>query len=124
MTRTPSEPPYVRAIITGQDGLPAGDSAGSGGATPGQTATLTTVNDTNVATDILAANANRQGAIIKNFSDQVLYLGYGTGNPSSSSNIAELGPGAIWEVTGGYKGVIRGIWAANSTGAAKVTEWV
>lgn len=79
------------------------------------------VNDTNASGTLLASNSNRIGATIYNDSDQYLFLKLG-GTASTSSFTCRVVSHGYYEVPFRYTGVIDGIWAANSTGAARITE--
>jgi hypothetical protein len=85
------------------------------------TPTQSSVNDTASSTTLLAANSNRLGATIYNDSDQALYVKLG-GTASTSSFSCKVAAGGYYEVPFHYTGVIDGIWAADSTGAARITE--
>ena len=89
--------------------------------TQASTATVTSVNDSNADQTLLAANANRVGLNIYNDSDQILYVKYG-GVATTTDFTVPIGPGDFWSMDPVYTGVLHGIWAANSTGAAKITE--
>lgn len=100
--------------------------AGPGGSTVVQefstTAVVTSVNDSNVNQTLLAANVNRRGASVYNDSDQILYLKMGT-VASTTSFTVKMAAQSYYEVPFGYSGQIDGIWAADSTGAARITEF-
>lgn len=85
------------------------------------TATITSVNDQATSTTILAANTARLGASIYNDSPSILYLKYGT-TASATDFTDALNQGDRHEVFGKYTGKIDGIWSADSTGAARITE--
>lgn len=87
------------------------------------TATLTNVNDSNSNQTLLAANSARLQATIFNDSDQNLFVKFGT-TASSTSFTVKMLPGAYYELPNMamYTGRIDGIWAADSTGAARITE--
>lgn len=86
------------------------------------------VSDTASDVLILAANGARQGASITNDSAAILYLLLGTGTASSTNFTVELYAGDYYELPlnrhGCYTGEIRGIWDSDSTGSARVTEFV
>lgn len=86
------------------------------------TCTNTNVADTASSVTLLAANASRLGASIFNDSDQILYVKCGA-TASLTSFTVRLMPFQYWEVPFGYDGIIDGIWAANSTGSARVAEY-
>lgn len=89
-------------------------------------ATVSSVDDSNVSGTLLAANVNRLGASVYNHSDQILYLKLGSA--ASTTDFTAIlagnggGTGGYYEVPFGYTGIITGVWAANSTGSAKITE--
>lgn len=87
------------------------------------TATRTTVADSATAVDLLASNANRKSAIIKNTSSAVLYVGLGTVAPTTSDYSETLVQGQSWLIPTIYTGVIKGIWDTDpNDGGALVTE--
>lgn len=83
------------------------------------TSSVTSVNDTASSTTLLSSNTSRKEAVIQNDSDQVLYVKFGT-TATATDYTARLIQYGILTTT--YTGRIDGIWAANSTGAAKITE--
>lgn len=85
--------------------------------------TLTSVDSSTVSGTILAANADRKGAVIFNTDANALYLLLGSGTASATNTSVILAQNASYEVPFGYTGVIVGVWAADGTGAAKVTEF-
>ena len=72
---------------------------------------------------ILAANANRLGAVIFNRSNSRLYLNLSTGVASITVYTVRLAAYQSIEVPAGYNGVINGLWAPNVSGFALVTEF-
>ena len=86
-----------------------------------ETATLSSVSDTASSTTLLAANPGRRGASIYNDSTSTLYVKYGT-TASATSFTVKLFPDDYHEVFGGFTGRIDGIWSADASGAARVTE--
>lgn len=87
------------------------------------TAAFTSVNSTNASTNILAANANRKGAVIVNTDANILYLDLSGGTAATTRYAAALSTGEEYEVPFGVTGLITGIWAADGSGAALVTEF-
>lgn len=85
------------------------------------TATVTSVSDSAVNQTLLAANANRLGATVHNDSASILYLKLGA-TASTTSFTTKLFQDDYYEVPFGYTGQIDGIWSADSTGAARITE--
>ncbi len=86
------------------------------------TGTTSSVNDTNSSTTLLSSNASRLGASIFNDSSATLYIKTGT-TASTTDYTAKLYTDEYWEAPYGYTGRIDGIWSADSTGAARITEY-
>lgn len=86
------------------------------------TATLANVADSATSVTVLAANAERIGAVVVNDSTETLYLKYGA-TASLTSYTVKLGPQQQHDVRPGYTGILDGIWSADGAGAARVTEW-
>lgn len=86
-----------------------------------RTATVTSVNDTNASTTLLASNDARLGATIFNDSTAILYLKLGA-TASTSSFTVKMAQDDYYEVPSGYTGIIDGIWSADASGAARITE--
>jgi hypothetical protein len=85
-------------------------------------ATLSNVSDAATSAPLVEANSSRKGLLVFNDSDQALYLKYGD-NASSTSFTVKIAAGGYWEMPKPiYRGRIAGVWAANSSGAARVTE--
>jgi len=82
------------------------------------------VDDQATNATLLDANANRKGWAVYNDSTQKCYLKFGA-TASSTSFTVELIPDAYYEQMGHgvYTGRVDAIWAANGSGAARVTEW-
>lgn len=91
------------------------------------TGTQTNVDDTDTITTILAANTARKGATIVNDSTATLYILCATGTVSATSFTYRLSPGSTLELPilkgGVYTGIIRGIWTADASGTARITEF-
>ena len=99
-------------------------SGGDGGLTDvaATTATLSNVNDAATSATLLAAAASRLGVLVFNDSSADLYLKYGATASATSFSVKILA-GGYWEMpTPIYTGVIDGIWSADSSGAARITE--
>lgn len=86
------------------------------------TGTTTSVNDSNANQTLLASNTSRLGFSIFNDSDQLLYVKMGATATTTDYGV-RLSPGGYYEDAARYTGRVDGIWAANSTGAAKITEY-
>ena len=87
------------------------------------TATLSNVAGSATNVTVLAANANRIGAVIVNDSAAILLLKFGA-TASATSFTYRLDAYSTLElpVMPLYKGIIDGIWAS-ATGSARVTEY-
>lgn len=81
------------------------------------------VNSGTSSVTILAASATRKGATIVNTDANILYLDMTGGTAATTRYAYALAQGAILEVPFGYAGNITGIWAADGSGAALVTEF-
>jgi hypothetical protein len=87
------------------------------------TATVTSVNDSATSVTLLAANTARKGASIWNHSDATLYVKFG-GAASLTDFSVILITNSYFELGQPmYPGIVCGIWDANSTGAARITEY-
>lgn len=115
-------------LIAGQDGTNAQtlltDSSGrlqvGVTASAAATATLSNVASSATSVTLLAANANRLGAIIVNDGTARLYVKFGT-TASTTSFTVLMPPGGYYEVPFAYTGRIDGIWSV-ANGSARVTE--
>lgn len=85
------------------------------------TATLSNVSGSASSVNLLASNANRDGATIYNDSTAVLYVKLGS-TASTSSFTVKVAAGGYYELPFGYTGTIDGIWSA-ANGSARVTEF-
>ena len=86
------------------------------------TATVTSVNDTASSISLLASNTSRLGATFFNDSTSTLYLKLGT-TASTTSFTTKIDPDGYWELPApAYTGAIDGIWSADASGAARITE--
>jgi hypothetical protein len=89
---------------------------------PATTAVKTNVTSTTTSTTILAANANRRGAIIFNDSTAILYISYGTSTTSTTSYSVRVAAAAVYLLDVPlYSGAMTGVWAS-ANGAARVTD--
>lgn len=86
-------------------------------------ATQTSVADTDTSTQLIAANRHRNGLLITNTSDQILYilLGAGTATATTAHSWQLAASGGQVDL-GAWRGAVQGIWAADSTGAANITS--
>lgn len=72
--------------------------------------------------ELLASNANREGAMVYNDSNRPLYIKLG-GAASTSSFSVKVGAMGYFEVPSGFTGAVHGIWGdADASGAARCTE--
>ena len=86
------------------------------------TSAVTSVADNAANVTLLAANANRLGASIKNDSSARLFIKLGA-TATTASHSAMLEQNGYYEVPSGYTGIIDGIWASDpNDGAARITE--
>jgi hypothetical protein len=98
-------------------------SSSSGGAAGPATGTNSAVASGVVSATILASNAARKGATITNTDANALYLDLSGGTASSTNFSVQIASNAYYEVPFGYTGKITGIWAADGSGSALVTEF-
>lgn len=98
------------------------DASGSLVSAPA-TGTLSSVESGIASVTILAANTARKGATITNTDANALYLDLSGGTASATSYSVAVAAAGYYEVPYGFTGLITGIWAADGTGAAKVTEF-
>lgn len=93
---------------------------------PNATATITSVNDQATTVQLVAANANRRGGSIVNDSTSILYVLLGSGSASTTNfTVAIDGKTTVpgyYDIPANYTGAIQGIWSADSSGAARITE--
>lgn len=98
-------------------------AAGSTSELPsGQSAAVTSIVAATTAVTLSAADPDRQGVIIYNNSNAVLYCKFGSGASSSSFTVA-IPSNSLFDFTPlvTYKGIISGVWST-SNGNAQVTE--
>lgn len=88
---------------------------------PALVSTISTVDSDVASHTILAANANRRGAIVVNKSTATLFLAY-DGSATVDRYTVKIAPGGQWEMGALYGGVIGGCWSADDTGQAVITE--
>ena len=85
-------------------------------------ATLSTVASSASSTAIIASNAGRVGLMVFNTDANNLYLKYGA-TASTTSFTVIIGTNVLWEMPlPVYTGAIDGIWAADGSGSAFITE--
>lgn len=89
---------------------------------PAAVATLSNVASSASAVTILAANTSRRGAMVFNDADKALYLKFGA-SASTTSFTVKIAAGGYYELPSpAYQGAMSGIWEADPTGSARVTE--
>lgn len=126
-TMTVSGAPGTGVTVVAFTGVqpPAWASAGSSGGAvtfpTGATSNLSSTADSTTSAVLLAANAARVGASVYNDSTAVLYLALGL-VASSTAYTTQVPAGGLYELPSGYTGPVAGVWASDSTGAARVTE--
>lgn len=106
-------------LITGGGGSvapPTGDNAVN-------TATVSSVNSAASSTTILASNTARYGGSVTNTDANALYLLLGGGTASATNYSVKLFTDDYFEIPYGFTGAITGIWAADGSGVALVTEY-
>ena len=84
------------------------------------TATVTSVNDTASSTQLLAATTARVGFRVFNDSASILYVKFGT-TASTTDYTVRIDPYGYLEENY-YTGRVDGIWSADASGAARITE--
>jgi hypothetical protein len=84
------------------------------------TGTITSVAGTTTSATILAANVNRKGGSVYNDSTAVLYLAFAA-SASTTAFTVPLAANTYYEISGGYVGIITGVWAT-AAGSARITE--
>lgn len=87
------------------------------------TGTVSSVPSGTVSVGILSANPNRLGATITNTDANTLRLLLSTGTASATNFTVAIQSDGYYEVPFGYTGDIVGIWDADGSGAALVTEF-
>ncbi len=75
------------------------------------------------STAILAANGNRVGAVISNSDANTLFLRLDGGTATTANYSVAVAANANYSVPFGYTGAITGIWGADGSGNANVTEF-
>lgn len=102
----------------------AADRSGQLHVNPGRcaTATLANVNDAATSTALAASNTARTGLIIFNDSPSYLYVNYGA-TASTTAFTYKLDPYGTLEMGSPvFTGAVNGIWSADASGAARVSE--
>jgi hypothetical protein len=85
-------------------------------------ASVTQVNSANTSATLLAANGSRRGVVLYNSDANALLLKYGA-TAAAGSYSYRIGSGQTWEMPNPiYTGIIDGIWEADGSGHAAITE--
>lgn len=86
------------------------------------TSAVSRVNDSASSVTLAAANTDRRALTIFNDSDEILYVKLGA-TASTTDFTVKVQPDGYYELPQpAYTGVVDGIWASDSSGAAQVTE--
>jgi hypothetical protein len=92
--------------------------------TKANSAVITTAAASLINAELLAANAEREGAIVYNNSNRPMFIKLGSAATTSSFTI-KLGAFDYYEVPAGYTGSIHALWTdAAAAGDARITELV
>lgn len=83
-------------------------------------ATITVQTDQATSVTLLSSDTTRKGFRIYNDSDQALYIKYGTTASTTDYTVLLPAYGTLFEDN--YSGRVDGIWAADSSGSARVTS--
>jgi hypothetical protein len=84
---------------------------------------MATVNSSATSVTILAANAQRKGAVVHNTDANRLDLFLGSAAATAANRHYYLNSGDTWECPQNYTGEVRGIWTAAGSGAANTQEF-
>ena len=93
------------------------------GAFISESADVTSVADLDTVQTLLAANTDRKGFSIHNDSTAILYVKLGATATSTDFSFRVVPQGYYESSSLIYLGIITGIWSADSTGAARITEY-
>lgn len=128
MDNTPSgdiQPVKLAFGASSADGLVPADAKGLAVNPSNQsaaTAAVTSQNDQATNVQLLAANTNRKGVMIHNDSISTLFVNFGA-TASATAFSVKIPSDALYEMAAPiYTGQINGIWSADATGAARITE--
>jgi hypothetical protein len=85
---------------------------------------VTSVDSSASSAVLLAADSARKGASIQNTDANALHIIVDSQDATTTLYSVKLNQGDYWETPASYRGQeIRGIWAANGSGAAVITEY-
>ncbi len=86
-------------------------------------AAVTSIDDSSTAVTLVAANAARKRITIFNDSTETLFIRKGSGTPTVTDYSEKILAQETWfEAAPATLLAIQGIWAANGSGAAKITD--
>lgn len=90
-------------------------------------ATQTSVADVASSTELIAANPDRTGLLIANTSVNALFILLGSGTATETTafswRLAQNEQVNLSDISGRcWKGAVQGIWSADGSGAANITE--
>lgn len=93
------------------------------GAFVSDSATVTQVSDSDSVQTLLVANTDRKSFSIFNNSTAILYVKLGSGASSTDFSFRIVPQGYYESGFFAYTGIITGVWSADSTGQAQITEF-
>lgn len=83
---------------------------------------MATVASTTTSTALAATNTDRRGIVVSNDDANRLYVLMGAGTASSSNYSFSLAQNENAHLAG-YVGPLTGVWSADGTGNAQITEY-
>ena len=83
---------------------------------------VTSVDSAAASTQLVAVNAERRNLIIENTDANRLYVLLGSGTASATNFSFSLAQNENAHVPG-FTGQVMGIWSADGSGAAKITQY-
>lgn len=83
---------------------------------------VVSIASTTSATTLLAVNSGRKAVVIQNDDANALYVLLDSGTPSATNYSFSLAEGEN-AIVHGYGGEVKGVWAGDGSGAARVTAW-
>jgi hypothetical protein len=84
---------------------------------------VSSVNSAASSTTLLAVNTSRDGATIRNTDANILYVLLDGGTASATNHTVALATGDYYELPARYRGQVNGIWAADGSGVALISEF-
>lgn len=94
--------------------------------TTSHAATTSSPASSTTSATLVAANVARKGLIIQNTDANALYIKFGATAVATDFSVKIPGNDGYWEMLGPvvYTGIVDGIWAADGSGEAFITELV